>query len=385
MDFRFNRASRQPPGSPDGRVPESIPLLFGRGTLSAGWRKLHAAGCRLWPEGAGNRMPRRFPFMKVPLYKDVQSAQKRIAPHVHVTPVLTSVALDSLAGASLFFKCENFQKTGAFKARGATNAVFGLEGEVAKRGVATHSSGNHGQALAFAASRRGIPCHVVMPATANEAKKSAVRGYGGFITECAPSMSSRELASSRVRDATGAHFVHPYDDPAVIAGQATCAKEFIGQVGELEAIIAPIGGGGLISGTCLTVASLSPRLSVYAAEPGNADDAARSFRAGRIIADDAPDTIADGLRASLKELTWHFVSRHVADVLTVTEDEIIAATKLVWQRMKIVIEPSSAVPLAAILKNQVCFSGKRVGVILTGGNVDLERLPWLRSEQEVRP
>ena len=330
-------------------------------------------------------MPWRSPFMRVPDFNDVEAAQKRIAPHVHETPVLTSGALDALAGASLFFKCENLQKTGAFKARGATNAVFGLESELARKGVATHSSGNHGQALAYAASRRGIACHVVMPRTANTAKKSAVREYGGIITECAPSMSSRELASARVRDATGADFVHPYNDPRVIAGQATCAKELIGQVGELEAIIAPIGGGGLISGTCLTVASRASRMSVYAAEPGNADDAARSFRTGRIIADDAPDTIADGLRASLKELTWHFVSRHVADVLTVSEEEIIAATKLVWQRMKIVIEPSSAVPLAAILKNRGRFSGKRVGVILTGGNVDLERLPWLRAEQVAHP
>ena len=322
--------------------------------------------------------------MNVPVYKDVLAAEERIAPHIHETPVLTSGVLDALAGASLFFKCENLQKTGAFKARGAANAVFGLDDEAAKQGVATHSSGNHGQALAYAANRRGIPCHVVMPRTANEAKKTAVRGYGGIITECAPSMSSREAASVRVRGETGADFVHPYNDPRVIAGQATCVKELIGQVAGLDAIIAPIGGGGLISGTCLTVANCAAQMSVYAAEPGNADDAARSLRAGRIIVDDAPQTIADGLRASLKELTWHFVSRHVADVLTVREDEIIAATKLVWQRMKIVIEPSSAVPLAAILKNRKRFAGKRVGVILTGGNVDLERLPWLPRERESR-
>ena len=316
---------------------------------------------------------------RIPRYGDVLTAHERIAPHIHKTPVLTSGSIDALTGAQLFFKCENFQKAGAFKARGASNAVFGLTGDATRMGVVTHSSGNHASSLAYAAGRRGIPCHVVVPVTASRAKKEAVRGYGGIITECEPSMSSREAAGARLQAETGADFVHPYNDPRVIAGQATCSRELIDQVEGLDAVIAPIGGGGMVSGTCLTVSSIAPGIKVYGAEPRNADDAARSLRAGRIIADDAPETIADGLRVPLKELTWHFVSNHVADILTVSEAEIVAAMKLVWRRMKILIEPSSSVPLAAILKNRKCFSGKRVGVILTGGNVDLELLPWMQA------
>jgi threonine dehydratase len=314
----------------------------------------------------------------VPTYDDVLAAEARIAPHIHRTPVLTSSYLDGLTGARLFFKCENFQKAGAFKVRGACNAVFGLSDAMAARGVATHSSGNHALSLSYAAGRRGIPCHVVMPRTAPQAKKDAVRGYGGQITECEPSTSSREAMFAEVQARTGAEFVHPYNDPRVIAGQATCSREVLEQVDGLDAVIAPIGGGGMISGTCLTLSTLAPGVEVFAAEPLAADDAARSFRAGHIIADDAPETVADGLKVPLKELTWHFVRQHVTDVLTATEDQIVEAMKLIWKRMKIVMEPSSAVPLAAILANPERFRGRRVGVIVTGGNVDLDALPWMK-------
>lgn len=318
-------------------------------------------------------------MLLLPVYADVVAAHERIAPFVHRTPVLTSTYLDDLTGARLFFKCENFQKAGAFKARGASNAVFGLSAEQAERGVATHSSGNHGLSLSYAASRRGVPCTVVMPRTAPQAKKDAVKGYGGQVVECEASTSSREAVFAEVVAKTGAEFVHPYNDPRVIAGQGTCSRELVEQVPELDAVIAPIGGGGMVSGTCLTLSTIAPDIRIYAAEPEKADDAARSFRAGHIIADDSPETVADGLKVPLKELTWHFVKSHVTDILTAGEDEIVAAMQLVWKRMKIIIEPSSAVTLAAILKNPDTFRGKRIGVIVTGGNVDLERLPWSRS------
>lgn len=317
--------------------------------------------------------------MYIPTLADMLVAHERIKPHVHRTPVLTSRFLNELAGAELFFKCENLQKAGAFKARGASNAVFGLTDAQAARGVATHSSGNHGTCVSYAAGRRGIPCTVVMPRTAPQAKKDAVRGYGGRVVECEPSTSSREAVFAEVVAETGAEFVHPYNDHRVIAGQGTCSKELIEQVGNLQAVVAPIGGGGMVSGTCLTLSNLAPGVKVYAAEPEQADDAARSFRAGHIIADDAPETVADGLKVPLKELTWHFVKTHVTDILTATEDEIIEAMKLIWKRLKIVMEPSSAVPLATILKNPQVFAGARVGVIITGGNVDLDKLPWLRG------
>ena len=314
--------------------------------------------------------------MMIPTWDDVLVAHDRIRPHVHRTPVLTSSFLDRLTGASLFFKCENLQKAGAFKVRGASNAVFGLSDADAARGVATHSSGNHALSLSYAAGRRGIPCHVVMPRTAPQAKKDAVRGYGGRVVECEPSTSSREAVFAEVVAATGAEFVHPYNDWRVIAGQATCSAELIEQVEGLDAVVAPIGGGGMISGTCLTLSNLAPGVKIYAAEPEQADDAYRSFKAGHIIADDAPETVADGLKVPLKELTWHFVKSHVTDILTASDPEIVEAMKLIWKRMKIVMEPSSAVPLATILKNPETFAGKRVGIIITGGNVDLDRLPW---------
>jgi len=314
--------------------------------------------------------------MYIPTLADMTAADERIRPYIHRTPVLTSSFINSLAGAELFFKCENFQKAGAFKARGASNAVFGLSDEQAARGVATHSSGNHGTCLSYAAGRRGIPCTVVMPRTAPQAKKDAVRGYGGKVVECEPSTSSREAVFAEVVAETGAEFVHPYNDPRVIAGRATCSKELIEQVDGLDVVIAPIGGGGMVSGTCLTLSNLAPRIKIYAAEPEQADDAYRSFKAGHIIADDAPNTVADGLKVPLKELTWHFVRNHVTDILTASEEDIVDAMKLIWKRMKIVMEPSSAVPLATILKNTHVFAGKRVGIIITGGNVDLDKLPW---------
>jgi threonine dehydratase len=315
--------------------------------------------------------------LDLPSWDDVLVAHERIAPYIHRTPVLTSRFMNELTGAELFFKCENFQKAGAFKVRGATNAVFGLSDEMAAKGVATHSSGNHALSLSYAAGRRGIPCNVVMPRTAPEAKKAAVRGYGGTITECEPSTTSREAVFAEVHERTGADFVHPYNDPRVIAGQATCSRELMEQVEGLDAVIAPIGGGGMVSGCCLTLSTIAPKVEIYAAEPEQADDAYRSFKAGHIIADDAPVTIADGLKVPLKERTWHFVSNYVTDILTASEEEIIDAMKLTWQRMKIVMEPSCAVPLATIIKNPDVFRGKRVGVIVTGGNVDLDKLPWM--------
>ena len=316
----------------------------------------------------------------IPTLDDMLEAHERIKPYIHRTPVLTSRFLNELAGCEMFFKCENFQKAGAFKVRGASNAVFGLSDEDAKNGVCTHSSGNHALSLSYAAGRRGIPCNVVMPHSAPEAKKAAVRGYGGIITECEPSTTSREEVFAKVQAETGGDFVHPYNDPRVIAGQATCSREFLEQMEEMgekpDMVVAPIGGGGMISGTCLTLSNLAPDVKIYAAEPVNADDAARSFKAGHIIADDAPNTVADGLKVPLKDLTWHFVSNYVTDILTATEEEIIEAMKLTWTHMKIIIEPSCAVPLAVILKNKDVFAGKKVGVIITGGNVDLDKLPW---------
>ncbi|MBB5514132.1 threonine dehydratase [Rubricella aquisinus] len=316
--------------------------------------------------------------MYIPTYDDVLAAHDRVRPYIHRTPVLTSTYFNDLTGAELFFKCENFQKAGAFKVRGASNAVFGLSDEMAARGVATHSSGNHALSLSYAAGRRGIKATVVMPRTAPEAKKAAVRGYGGEVLECEPSTAAREAMLEELVARTGADFVHPYNDHRVIAGQATCSKELYEEVEGLDTIVAPIGGGGMISGTCLTTQELSPNTKIIAAEPKNADDVYRSFHAGEMIEDDSPQTIADGLKVSLRPRTWHFVSNYVNDVLLATEEEIVDAMYLTWQRMKIVIEPSCAVPLAVILKNKEMFAGKRVGVIITGGNVDLKKLPWMQ-------
>lgn len=315
--------------------------------------------------------------MYIPTYDDVCTAHERVARWIHRTPVLTSTTFDQMTRASLHFKCENFQKAGAFKVRGATNAVFSLDEKQAERGVATHSSGNHALSLSRAAQCRNVPCSVVMPHTAPQAKLDAVRDYGGRVTTCEPSLADRERTLEAIIAESGADFVHPYNDHRVIAGQGTCGRELLEQAGPLDALVAPIGGGGMISGSSLTGANVSPDTRIYAAEPDQADDAYRSFYAGEIIEDDAPDTIADGLRVSLRPLTWHFVSNYVSDILLASEQEIIDAMRLVWQRMKIVMEPSSAVAVAAVLKNRDLFAGKRVGVIVTGGNVDLDKLPWM--------
>ena len=312
----------------------------------------------------------------IPTYQDMLDAHQRIKMHIRKTEVLTSPFLNELTGATLYFKCENLQVPGAFKVRGATNAVFGLDDAQAAKGVATHSSGNHASCLSYAAMLRGIPCNVVMPRTAPQAKKDTVKRYGGNITECEPSTSSREATFKEVEARTGGDFVHPYNDHRVIAGQGTCAKELMEQTNGVDMVLAPIGGGGMISGTCLTLSTLAPETKIIAAEPEQADDAYRSFKAGHIIADDAPKTIADGLLVPLKDLTWHFVSNYVSDIFTASEDEIVNAMKLTWKHLRIVMEPSSAVPLATILKNPETFRGKRVGIIVTGGNVDLDHLPW---------
>ena len=313
--------------------------------------------------------------MQIPTFDDVLAARERIKAHVHHTPVLTSSYLNSLSGAELFFKCENLQKVGAFKARGACNAVFGLDDKTAASGVATHSSGNHAGALSYAAARRGISATVVMPYNAPTAKKAAVESYGGRIVECEPTQAAREAALADVIAQTGADAVHPYDDVRVIAGQATCVLELVEDTDGLDTVVAPIGGGGLISGTCLALSEVAPAIDVYAAEPANANDAWLSLQQGEIVERDGQQSVADGLRTNLKPRTWYFVSNHVNDILLASEAEILDAMYLTWQRMKIIIEPSSAVPLAVILKNPALFAGRRIGIILTGGNVDIKNCP----------
>ena len=309
---------------------------------------------------------------------DVREAQARIADHAHRTPVLTCATLDKLAGRQLFFKCENFQKVGAFKFRGACNAIFKLSAAEAEHGVVTHSSGNHAQALALAASIRGIEAHVVMPDNAPSVKRRAVEGYGAKVYPCQPTLAAREQGTARVIESTGAALIPPYDHPDIIAGQGTIALEFLGQVEKLDAVVAPVGGGGMISGICIASKALKPNVRVFAAEPTGADDAARSLAAGRLIPQTDPNTIADGLLTSLGEYTWPIIRDHVDRVLTVTDEEIRTAMRLVWERMKILIEPSAAVAVAAVLGDEFkSMRGMaRVGIVLSGGNVDLEHLPW---------
>ncbi|MFH1142962.1 MAG: pyridoxal-phosphate dependent enzyme [Candidatus Eisenbacteria bacterium] len=309
-------------------------------------------------------------------FADVLGAARRIAPHAHRTPVLTSRAVNRLAGAELFFKCENFQRAGAFKFRGACNAVFSLSADAAARGVLTHSSGNHAAALALSASLRGVPAIVVMPSTAPAVKRSAVAGYGARIVTCEPTLAARETTAARLLEETGAVFVHPYDNDLVIAGQGTAAYELLEEVADLDLVLAPVGGGGLLSGTGIAVAGASAHAKVIAVEPAGADDACRSFKAGRIFPQTDPRTIADGLLTSLSPRTFALIRAHVADIVTVEDADTIAAMRLVWERMKIVIEPSAAVPLAAWLAGKVTHPGRRIGIILSGGNVDLDRLPW---------
>ena len=307
----------------------------------------------------------------------IRAAHERIRPYIHRTPVLTSSRLDEASGAKLFFKCENFQKIGAFKARGATNAVFSLDDATAKRGVATHSSGNHGTALARAAKLRGIPAHIVMPKNSAKVKVRAVESYGAHIVFCEPNDAAREAACADVIAKTGATLIHSFENAEVMAGQGTAAIELI-EDADVDVVMCPVGGGGLLSGTAVSAKSMRRNVRVIAAEPANADDTAQSFRAGNRIVTEKKFTIADGLRTNIGEQTFPIVQRYVDDVVTVAEDAIIAAMRTIWETMKIVIEPSAAVPFAAIADGQANLAGKRVGIILTGGNVDLDALPWSR-------
>lgn len=310
---------------------------------------------------------------------DILEAAGRIKPYVHRTPVFTSENLNQLTGAQLYFKCENFQKTGSFKFRGACNSVFSLTDEEASKGVATHSSGNHAQALSLAARLRGIPAYIVMPRSASKPKMAAVQHYGGIITLCNPTLRARESVLKIVQLRTGATEIHPYNYHPTICGQATAAKELIEDVTDpLDYLMAPVGGGGLISGTALATHYFSPKTKVIAAEPKKADDAYQSFKAGRIIpAPQKPQTIADGLLTSLGTLTFPIIKEHVHDIVTVDEDFIIKAMRLIWERMKLLIEPSAAVTFGAILQGKVNVKGKRVGIILCGGNLDLDKIPWM--------
>jgi threonine dehydratase len=307
----------------------------------------------------------------------IRVAHERIHAHVHRTPVLTSTRLDNASGGSLFFKCENFQKIGAFKARGATNAVFSLDDATARRGVATHSSGNHGAALARAAKLRGIPAHIVMPSNSAKVKMRAVESYGERIVFCESTQAAREAACADVIAKTGATLIHSFENEDVMAGQGTAVVELLEEVAELDLVMCPVGGGGLLCGTAVAVKSMRPKIKVLAVEPANADDAARSFRTGRLIRTEKKFTIADGLRTNVGKTNFQIIQRYVDDIVTVSEEAIISAMRMIWETMKIIIEPSAAVPYAAITEDKIDIGGKRVGIILTGGNVDLDALPWM--------
>src|SRR5215471_3510529 len=308
----------------------------------------------------------------------IRAAHKRIRPYIYRTPVLTSSRLDSESGASLFFKCENFQKVGAFKARGATNAVFALDETITRRGVATHSSGNHGAAVARAAKLRGIPAHIVMPSNSAKVKIRAVESYGAQVVFCEPTEESREIKCAEVIDKTGATLIHSFENQHVIAGQGTAAMELLKDVSDLDVIMCPVGGGGLLSGTAIAARSMRPQITVITVEPENADDAAQSFRAGRRLVTEKKFTIADGLRTNIGEPNFAIIQQYVDDIVTVSEEAIVSAMRTIWETMKIVVEPSAAVPYAAIQESKIDIAGKRAGIILTGGNVDLDALPWMR-------
>ncbi len=312
----------------------------------------------------------------VPTLADIRAAQARIAGFAHRTPVMTCATIDALVDAQVYFKCENLQKVGAFKYRGATNAVQSLDDATAARGVTTHSSGNHAQALALAARVRGIPAYVVMPRTAPAVKRDAVAGYGAEIIPCEPTLQAREDTLDQVVARTGAHVVHPYNDARVIAGQGTAALELLEQAPGLDVVMTPVGGGGLLSGTAIAVTESAPGVRVLAAEPAGADDAARSLAAGKIIASVNPQTICDGLLTSLGTLTYPIIRDRVERIVTVGDTAVIGAMRLIWERMKLVIEPSGAVGLAALLEKRGEVGGRRIGVVISGGNVDLANLPW---------
>jgi threonine dehydratase len=313
-------------------------------------------------------------MQQIPKLEDIKTAAERIRPHARHTPVFTSQTFDRWSGARLYFKAENFQKGGAFKFRGACNTVLSLTEKEKQKGVTTHSSGNHAQALALASKIAGIKAYIVMPSNAPKVKKNGVLGYGGEVIECEPTLQAREDSVKKIMDEKGAVLVHPFNDYRVIAGQATCAMEFLGEINDLDILIAPVGGGGLLAGTSLTCHYMDAKIEVFAGEPEGADDAFQSLQKGEIVPSVNPQTIADGLLTSLGEKTFPIIQQHVKEILTVSDTEILDAMKKVWERMKIIIEPSSAVPVASIFKYPEKFSGKNVGVILSGGNVDLEKI-----------
>jgi len=306
----------------------------------------------------------------------IRAGHERIRPYIHRTPVLTSERLNDASSVRLFFKCENFQKVGAFKARGATNAIFALDDATAQRGVATHSSGNHGAAVARAAKLRGIPAHIVMPSSSATVKIRAIESYGAQIVFCEPTEEAREAKCTEVIKKTGATLIHSFENEDVIAGQGTAALELLEDVPDLDLVMCPVGGGGLLSGTAVAAKSMQPNIKVIAVEPANADDAAQSFRAGRRLVTEKKFTIADGLRTNVGEPNFEIIQRYVDDIVTVSEEAIALAMRAIWETMKIIIEPSAAVPYASIFDRTIDVSGKRVGIILTGGNVDLDALPW---------
>ncbi|MBN2349301.1 MAG: pyridoxal-phosphate dependent enzyme [Bacteroidales bacterium] len=311
-----------------------------------------------------------------PEFSDILAAHKKIKPYIHQTPVLTSASLNLLVNAELYFKCENFQKAGAFKFRGATHAVLCLAQSELALGVATHSSGNHAAALARVALSEKIKCYVVMPNNAPRVKVNAVREYGAEIFFCEPTLKAREEGLQQVIKKTGSRFIHPYDNYNVICGQGTAVIELMNELQDLDIVMAPVGGGGLLSGTSIAAKHLNPRIRVIAGEPKNADDARRSFISGKLIPSEKPNTIADGLLTSLSQLTLGIIRNNVDDILTAKEETIIKAMRLIWERMKIIVEPSSAVPLAAILENPEIFKNQKIGIILSGGNVELSHLPF---------
>ena len=310
--------------------------------------------------------------------KDVIAASKRIEGHGHRTPVLTNKTIDEITGKQIFFKCENFQKIGAFKFRGGWNTISSLSSEEAKLGVCTHSSGNHAQAVAYAAMKHNIPAYIVMPKNAPKVKIQAVEGYKAKVELCEPTLKARKETLERIAKKTGAYVVHPFNEPKVIAGQGTAALELIEDIGDLDAICAPIGGGGLMSGTCITAKHMLPNVRLFGAEPKGADDAYRSLKEGKLLPQENPDTICDGLLTSMGENTWTILKDHLESIITVDDDEVINAMKLIWERMKIIIEPSCATPLAAILTPEFkkLENIQTIGIILTGGNVDLSKLPF---------
>jgi threonine dehydratase len=314
--------------------------------------------------------------VKIPSFSDIQKAHQKIKPYIHRTPVLTNRQVDERAGGNVFFKCENFQKVGAFKFRGASHTIFSLPDDQAKKGVATHSSGNHAQAVALAAKMRGIPAHIVMPQNAPAVKKKAVKGYGASVTLCESTLEGRESALAKVVDETGAAFIHPYNDSRIIAGQGTAAVELLDHQPQLDAILTPVGGGGLLSGTAIAANGINDNIQVVGCEPEIADDAYRSFQSGTLQPVRRTDTVADGLRTALGELPFACIKEHVDDIVLVSEEQIIEAMRFIWERMNIIIEASCAVPVAALFHDKIDAEDQEIGIIITGGNVDLDHLPW---------